>query len=156
RMAAKQVAQVAQSGWIHIQDRDFRSDSSSNSTGVETGDATTHHHHLSRSYPWSAAQKDAAASRACLQTPGPRLNCQPARNLAHRRKQRQTPVFQLDGFVAKRADATCQQGSREPFLRRQMKISEQNLAWLQMLEFGRLRLFDLQNHIRTSPNLGRR
>ena len=60
--------------------------------GVEADDAAAEDDDLGRRHARNAAEQDAAAAVRLLERPGAHLRRQPARDLAHRREQRQLPV----------------------------------------------------------------
>ena len=69
------------------------------------------------------------------------------RNLAHRREQRQPPIWGLHGLVRDRIDAPVEEELGEPTVGRQVQVGEQLLPWAQSFIFLRYRLLDFDDQV---------
>ena len=67
-------------------------------------DAASEHHDLRGGHTGNAAEEDPAAAVGLLERPGTHLRREAARDLAHRRQQRQTAVVGLDRLVGDPGD----------------------------------------------------
>ena len=67
--------------------------------GVHPDRAAADHHHGRRGHPGDAAEQDAPAAERLLEEEGAGLGGDLARDLAHRREQRQAALRVLDGLV---------------------------------------------------------
>ncbi len=100
-----------------------------------------------------AAQQDAAAHLRAFEVLGPLLDAHASGDLAHRRQERQPALVVAERFVGHGNDAGLQQIFGQLAVGGEVKIGEDDLARPQHLEFGRLRLLDLDDHLRTGVNL---
>ena len=83
---------------------------------------------LRRGRAGDAAEEDARPARRALQVVGGGLHGHPARDLAHRREQRQLAVGGLHGLVRDRVDAPLEQELGEPAVGGEVQVGEQLLA----------------------------
>src|SRR5262249_23230435 len=111
---------------------------------------------VSRAAARDAGRDHAAAAVGRLQAPRADLDREPARDLAHRREQRQRAVGELDGLVADGAHAALEQCAGQRLVRRQVEIGEDDQARAEVAELRRQRLLHLHDHLGVRPAVATR
>ena len=117
--------------------------------------AAADHDHARRRHARHAAEQQALAAGRLAQRKRSRFDREPARDLAHRRQQRQAAALVGDGLVGHRRAARFEQAVRLLGVRREVQIGEEDLPLAQHLPFARLRLLDLDDHLGRGEDLGR-
>ena len=101
-----------------------------------------------------ASQENASAAVRSLEIMRSDLNRHSPSNLAHRRQERQSAIWQLDGFVSHCRYPVVDQRLGKGFVSSEMEIGEQDLIRAKKLVLGRHRFLDLQNHVGFRENVG--
>ena len=109
---------------------------------------------LAAATPGHAAEQDAAPAERLLEHERARLRGDLARDLAHRRQQRQPAARVLDGLVGDAGRARVDQALRELGVRRQVQVGEQRVARLEQRDLDGLRLLDLDDHVGLGEHRG--
>jgi len=123
--------------------------------GVGADHAGADHHDMRRRHARYPSEQDAHAALGFFQVRGAGLDRHASSDLAHRSQQRQPATRPGNGLVG---DAHCtgfDQRRRLLGIRRQMQIGIQNLARTQHRALLRLRLLDLDDHLRLGEDRGR-
>ncbi len=94
---------------------------------VRADDAATDDEHRRRRHAGHAAEQHAAPAEWFLEHERTRLRCDLARDLAHRREQRQPPERVLDGLVGDAGRARRAQAGRKLGRRGEVQVREQRL-----------------------------
>ena len=137
---------------VNFENRDVRSHPSGHAGSVDPGDAASQNHHAPRQHAGHTAQERAAAAEMFRQEIAAYEHRHPARDLAHRFEERE-PAIDLDGFVSEGGDARGEERFGERFARRQMQVSEEDLAPSQKGDLGRLRFLDFNDQFRAAEDL---
>ena len=99
--------------------------------GVHADGAAADHHHVRRRHAGHPAEQDPAAAERLLEHEGAGLGGDLARDLRHRRQQRQAPVAILDRLVGDAGRARLAQAPGQLRRRGQVQVGEQRLALAQ-------------------------
>ena len=97
--------------------------------------------------PGHAAEQQAAAAERLLEHERAGLRRDLARDLAHRRQQRQAPARVLDGLVGDAGRAGLDQPARQLGVGREVQVGEEHVARLAAARPRGLRLLDLDDHV---------
>jgi hypothetical protein len=136
-----------------VEHPDVRLHAERDDRGVEADDAASEHHDLGRRHARDTAEKDAAAAVSLLERPGAHLRREPARDLAHRREEREPPVGGLDRLVRDAGHAGVEQRPRERLVGGDVEVGEegQPLAKPRILRLDRL--LHLEQELGRCPDL---
>ena len=104
----------------------------------------------------NAAEEDAAAAERLLEEVRPDLDREAARDLAHRREQRQAAVVGLDGLVGDAGDAALDERARQRLVGGDVEVREEDEPLAQAAVLGRDRLLHLEQELRPAPRRPRR
>ncbi len=102
-----------------------------------------------------AAQQHAEPAVRLLEVVRAGLHGHPARDLRHRRQQRQSPRGRRHGLVGDADGAARDEILRLVRIGREMQVGEQDLPVAQHLALDRLRLLHLDDHVGGGEHLGR-
>src|SRR3954447_22513253 len=106
---------VAQLCRIDIENTHVGAHTRSNLSSRGAGSAGSENYDFARSHTRRATEKYTASTVFRLQAPGADLNRHSARDLTHRRQERQRSVFELNGFVGNGRDFSLEQRSGNGF-----------------------------------------
>ena len=120
---------------------------------VEADDASTEDDHLGRRHARDAAEQDAPAAVRLLERPGAHLRREPARDLAHRREQRQMARRRLDRLVRDAGDARVDERARQGLVRGDVQVREQRQVFAEPAVLLRDRLLHLEQELCRAPHL---
>ncbi len=115
---------------------------------MQADDAATDDRDLGRKNARYPAEQDSASAICLLERGSASLDRKPSRDLGHRRKQRQSAALIRHGLIRDRRDAGLEKSLGLFRVRCEVKIGVENLAFAQLRPFGRLRLLDLDDHVR--------
>ena len=120
---------------------------------VEPDDAAAEDDDLRRRHARHAAEQDPAAAVRLLERPGAHLRREPARDLAHRREQRQPAVGGLDRLVGDRGDPRVDERARQRLVRGDVEVREERQPLAEPRVLGRDRLLHLEQELGRGPDL---
>ena len=100
-----------------------------------------------------SAEQEAAAAERLLEEVGAGLRSEPAGDLAHRCEQRQRSVARLDGLVRDRGDPALDERVRQPLVRREVQVGEEDEPVAQPAVLGVDRLLDLEQELGVAPDV---
>ena len=115
--------------------------------GIGADDAAAEDHHARGRNTGDAAEQLPSPAGVHLETGGAGLDRHAAGDFAHRREQRQAAARIGDGLVGDADDARVEQRLGLRRIGREMEIGEERLAGLEQLDFLRLRLLHLHDHV---------
>ena len=140
--------QIIQARQGTVQNGDVRTHAHRHARGIDTHHAAADHHHIRRWHAGHTAHQHTQTTLRLLQRVGTGLNGHAPRYFAHRRKQWQASVTVGDRFIGDGNTARIYEALSLLRIRRQMQIGEQDLPGAQHLALHRLRLLDLDDHLR--------
>ncbi len=94
--------------------------------GVPPDVAGAQHHHARRPHARGAAKQHAASAMGAFEEVRTDLGGHASGDFAHRRKQRQRPIRQLDGFVRNGRGAGIEEGAGHLGIRGEVQVGEQD------------------------------
>ena len=109
-----------------LEHRHLRAEADRDDRRVVADDAAAEHDNPPGRDTRHAAEQQAAPAERLLEEVRARLRRKPARDLAHRREQRQPPVVGLDRLVGDRRDAALHERPRERLVGGDVEIREQH------------------------------
>ena len=141
------VLELAQPVDVAVVDVDLGAHAEGDLRRVLTDDAATDHHDLAGGHAGHAAEQQAAAAERLLEHERAGLRGDLARDLAHRREQRQAAQVILDGLVGDARRAAGDEPLRLLGVGREVQVGEEGLPFAQPGDLDRLRLLDLDDHV---------
>ena len=136
-----------------LEDRHLGAEAERDDRGVVADDAAADDHDLAARDAGHAAEQQPAPAERLLEEVRAGLRREPARDLRHRREQRQRAVRQLDGLVGDGRDARVDERPRERLVGRDVQVREERQPFAQPRVLGRDRLLDLQQQVGRLPHL---
>ena len=109
-----------------LEDRHLRAEAERDHGGVVADDPAADHDDLARRDARDAAEQEPAAALRLLEVVRARLRGEPARDLAHRREQRQPPVVRLDGLVGDGGDPAVDERARQRLVGGDVEVGEED------------------------------
>src|SRR5439155_1092047 len=119
---------------LDVENADVGADADRDLARARAGDAGAEDDDLRRTYAGDAREQDAATAVGRLQTPRARLHRELARDLAHRREQRQRAVVELDRLVGDGAHAALDEHARQRLVGGEVEIREEDELRAHMAE----------------------
>ena len=145
---------VAQLRGPDVENADVGADADRDLARARAGDAGAEDDDLRRTYAGDAREQDAATAVGRLQTPRARLHRELARDLAHRREQRQRAVVELDRLVGDGAHAALDEHARQRLVGGEVEIREEDELRAHMAELFAARLFHHEHELRRPRDVG--
>ncbi len=145
--AEEDVVELAHPVRGHVQDRDVGAHAGGDLGRVGTDDSPADDHDVGRRDAGDACEQHAAAAVGLLEVVGADVHAHAARDLGHRRQQRQRPVVRRDRLVGHAGDLALEEHVGQGPRRGEVKVGVQDLAGAQPLVLGADRLLDLDDHL---------
>ena len=139
------VRQPAQSGHALVENRDVGTQAQGDGSRVGACHPAADDCDTGGSNTRDAAKQHAAAAGGSLQCVGPHLHRHAARDLAHRREQRQAAIVCGDGLVGNGGGTARHQRVAQRGVGGQVEIGKQDLAFFKHRAFIEVRLLDLDH-----------
>ena len=136
-----------------LQDRHIRSEPERDDGGVVADDPAADHEHPARRDARDAAEQEAPPAKRLLEEVGACLGSEPARDLAHRREQRQRAVVGLDGLVSHAGGSALGEGACQLLACREMQVRQEHQPLTEERILGRKGLLDLEQELGFAPNV---
>jgi hypothetical protein len=114
---------------------------------MQADHTATDHDDTARRHTRDAADENPATTGRTLERNARRLDGKAPCHLAHRCQQRQAAFFVRYGFVGNGRATRLDQRRRLLRIGRKMEIREQDLAFVKLGTFVKLRFFDLYDHV---------
>ena len=128
----KSDVELAQAVDVAVEDEHVGLHADRDEGGVHADHAAADHEHVGGRHARHAAEQDPAAAERLLEHERARLRGDLARDLAHRREQRQPAVAVLDGLVGDAGRARCRPAPCvSSGCRREVQVGEQRVARLE-------------------------
>ena len=147
--------EVAQAIEVAVEHRHRRAHADRDLGSVVADHAAADDEHVRGGDTRDAAEQDAAAAEGLLEHEGSGLRRDLARDLGHRRQQRQAAVAVLDRLIGDAGRAGLGQPVGELDVGGEVQVGEEQVARLEHRDLDRLRLLDLDDHLGLSEH-GRR
>ena len=155
RAPAEGDVELAQAVDAAVVDVDRRLHADRDEGRVHADHAAADDHHVRGRDAGHAAEQDPAPAERLLEHERARLRGDLARHLAHRREQREPAAGVLDGLVGDAGRAGVHEPLGQPGVGREVQVGEERVAGLEQRHLGRLRLLDLDDHVRRAEHGGR-
>ena len=136
-----------------LDDRDVRAEAERDDGRVVADDAAADDDDLPGRDARHAAEQQAAAAERLLEEVRAGLGGEPAGDLAHRREQRQRPVARLDRLVRDRRDPALDERVRQPVVRGEVQVREEDEPVAEPAVLGVDRLLDLEQQLGVAPDV---
>ena len=151
-LRAELQVKLLQTGQRFVDHHDLRLQPHGHARGVGADHAAAQNDHLGRRNAGHPAQQNAAPALRLLQAMGAGLHRHAARDLAHRRQQRQAAAGVGHRLIGDGDGAGLQKQLRLFGIGGEVKVGEQDLAPAQHRAFLRLGFLHLHHHIRTGED----
>ena len=131
----------------------MRAETDGDDRRVVANHAAAEHEHAAGRHAGNAAEQHAAPAERLLEEVRACLRRQPARDLAHRREQREAPVLRLDRLVRNSPDAAVDECARQRLVGGDVQIREEDEIFAQPRILDRDRLLHLEEQLRLLPDV---
>ena len=152
---AEDLLKLAEARDGAVDDRDLRPHADRHAGCVRAHHAAAQDYHVGGRHAGDAAEQDTAPALLLLKAVGAGLDRHTARDLAHRREQRQPAARIGHGLVGDGDTVGIDQGVGLGGVGRKVEIGEEHLVGPQHGALGRLRFLHLHDHLGRAKNLRR-